>query len=318
MGSQQARALVIVVLGPTASGKTAVAVELARRSDGEVISADSRAFFAGLDIVTDKPLPPERGDVPHHLIDCVPIDGTYDAMMFRSDVERLLPEIRGRHRQPIIAGGGTLYLGAILHGIFEGPARDDVFRSALKQRTSEDLFRELTATDPRAAERIHPNDRLRMTRALEVYRATGVPISDLQSEAEPIQGDFHVVGLHRDRTEHRALIEERVRRMLDRGVIDEIARLRTMGLSQDAQAFRTIGVPEAFHVLDGDMTREEYVHVVTHRTWQLVRRQMAWFRRDDAVCWIDGTHRTAACVAEQILSDLRSNPHCPLSSKVVT
>ncbi|MBE0634506.1 tRNA (adenosine(37)-N6)-dimethylallyltransferase MiaA, partial [Candidatus Bipolaricaulota bacterium] len=132
MGSCKARQPVIVVLGSTASGKTAVALELARQLNGEIISADSRAFFTGLDIVTDKPTREQRRDVPHHLIDCVPIDGEYDAMAFRSDVVRLLPQIRQRGHQPLIAGGGTLYLAALLRGIFEGTAKDDQLREAMQ------------------------------------------------------------------------------------------------------------------------------------------------------------------------------------------
>ncbi len=311
MGSQQARTPVLVVLGPTASGKTAVAVEFARHTNGEIISADSRAFFAGLDIVTDKPLLDERGGIPHHLIDCVPIDGAYDAMAFRSDVVRLVPGIRNRHRQPVIAGGGTLYLGAILRGIFEGPVKDEGLRSTMKETASDVLFHELASVDPASAARIHPNDRLRVTRALEVYRTTGVPMSQWQLEAKPLPEDFYVVGLSRKRSQHRIVIEKRIRHMLDRGVIDEIDRLRMQGLTQDAQAYRTIGVPEAFEVLDGNMTQGEFVRVVCARTWQLVRRQMAWFRRDEAVSWIDVTERTVADVAEQILSEWRGKPVTP-------
>jgi len=303
MGSQQARMPVLVVLGPTASGKTAVAIELARRTTGEVISADSRAFFTGLDIVTDKPLLDEREGIPHHLIDCVPIDGDYDAMAFRSDVARLLPEIRSRHHQPILAGGGTLYLGAILRGIFEGSARDEELRSAMAARSIDDLFRELGSVDPTAAGKIHPNDRLRITRALEVYITTGVPMSQWQSEAEPLPEDFFVVGLCRERSEHRTLIEGRVRQMLDRGVIEEIAQLRTRGLTQDVQAYRTIGVPEAFEVLDGNLSEEDYVRIVSNRTWQLVRRQTAWFRNDRVACWIDVTGRSVEDVTDQIFSE---------------
>ena len=167
MGRQRARTPVLVVLGPTASGKTTVAIELARRTNGEIISADSRAFFVGLDIVTDKPSLDERGGIPHHLIDCVPINGNY--------VVRLLPEIQDRHHQPILAGGGTLYLGAILRGIFEGPAKDEDLRSKMERQSIDDLFRELESVDPTAAGKIHRNDRLRITRALEVYRTTGTP-----------------------------------------------------------------------------------------------------------------------------------------------
>lgn len=305
MGSQQAQLPVLVILGPTASGKTAVAIELAKLTNGEVISADSRAFFSGLDIVTDKPTLTERAGICHHLIDCVPIDGSYDAMAFRSDVSRLLPDIRSRDCQPIIAGGGTLYLASILRGIFEGTVKNEALRSSMTARDLDDLFDELTSVDPMAASRIHQNDRLRITRALEVFHTTGKMMSQWQVEARPLPEAFHVVGLHRDRADHRAQIDDRIHQMLNRGVIEEIAQLRTRGLTEAVQAYRTIGVPEAFDVLDGTLTREDFVQAVSARTWQLVRRQMAWFRRDNDVHWIDVTHRSAADIARHVLSDLR-------------
>jgi tRNA dimethylallyltransferase len=305
-GPRGARDPVLVVLGPTASGKTAVAIELARRLNGEIISADSRAFFVGLDIVTDKPSLEERDGIPHHLLDCVPIDGTYDAMSFRADVVRLLPEIRGRNRFPIIVGGGTLYLGAILRGLFEGPDRDDVLRTELKTRPLNELYAELESVDPPAARRIHRNDRLRITRALEVFQTTGKPMSDWQSEAEPLPEAFRVMGLWRERAEHRVLIETRIRQMLEQGVFEEIRSLCGRGLSEDVQAYRTIGVPEAIEVLEGRMSPDEYVRAVSHRTWQLVRRQMAWFRREDDVHWIRMTGRAVAGATDDILRFLQS------------
>ncbi len=304
-GPQDARAPVLVVLGPTATGKTAVAVELARRLNGEIISADSRAFFVGLDIVTDKPSIEERGGIPHHLLDCVPIDGSYDAMSFRGDVSRLLPEIRGRNRLPLIVGGGTLYLGAILRGLFEGPEKNHALRSEMETRPLDALHEELASVDPAAAERIHKNDRLRIVRALEVFRTTGRRMTDWQSDAEPLHETFRVVGLRRDRAEHRALIEVRVRRMLERGVLEEIRALRARGLSPDVQAFRTVGVPEAVEALEGRMSSDEYVHAVSNRTWQLVRRQMSWFRREDDVHWIRMTGQTVADAADDVLRCLQ-------------
>jgi len=295
------RASVLVILGPTAAGKTAVAVELALRVGGEVISADSRAFFCGLNILTDKPGLEERRGIPHHLIDCVPIDGTYDAMAFRADVVRLLPEIRARGRMPIVAGGGTLYLGAILRGIFDGPERDPDVRAALEGRPSASLVDELSRVDPDAAARIHPNDRLRMIRALEVFRTTGRPISRWQAEAVPLPERFLIAGLTRARDEHRRAIEERVRRMVTRGAFAEIAALAKMGLSPDVQAYRTVGVPEAFEVLNGRLSEAEFVETVTRKTWQLARRQTAWFRRDRDVHGLDMTETTAARAVDELL-----------------
>jgi tRNA dimethylallyltransferase len=291
-----------VLLGPTAVGKTAVGVEVARRLGGEILSADSRAFFVGLDIVTDKPPEQERRGIPHHLIDCVPIAGSYDAMAFRRDVERLIPEIRARGRIPILVGGGTLYLGAVLRGIFEGPAKDGALRSAMAERSVGELYDRLVSVDPAAVRTIHPNDRLRITRALEVHRLTGRPISEWQAHAAPLPYSFFMVGLRRDRDDHRTAIMTRVRRMIDRGLVDEVRRLRERGLGPECQAYRTIGVPEAVAHIDGRASEIEMEQEIVSRTWGLVRRQSAWFRREKGVSWWDVTGRNAGEVADEIVA----------------
>ncbi len=298
-------ASVPVLLGPTATGKTAVAVEVARRLGGEIVSADSRAFFEGLDVVTAKASESERGGIPHHLIDCVPIDGAYDAMSFRRDVERLVPEILDRGRLPLLVGGGTLYLGAILRGIFEGPSKDEEFRRSLADRPTETLHDRLRTADPNAAEGIHRNDRLRIVRALEVYASTGRPISELKSEAVPLPYDFIVFGLRRASDDHRRAIEARVRSMVDAGLVDEVERLVERGLTAEAQAYRTIGIPEVVGHLEGRTTEEEMEQEIVRRTWSLARRQLAWFRKDRDVIWLDVTGRTTDDLAASIVGRLR-------------
>jgi len=294
------RPAIPVLLGATAVGKTAVGVELALRIDGEILSADSRAFFEGLDIVTDKPSEAARRGVPHHLLDIVPICGAYDAMAFRRDVKRLVPEIRERDRVPVVVGGGTLYLRAVLRGIFEGPGRDAPLRATMQGEATEALHRRLAQVDPEAAQTIHPNDRLRLCRALEVYERTGRPISAWQSDAAPLPYSFFVVGLRRERDDHRAAVAERVRRMIERGLLGEVERLRRIGLDEDCQAYRTIGIPEAAAVLDGRASSAEMEMWMVHRTWDLVRRQTAWFRREQNVRWWDVTRRRATEVADEI------------------
>ena len=304
---------VVVILGPTAVGKSAVAIALARQVGGEVISADSRAFFRGLDITTDKPTPSERQGIDHHLTDVVEFDGRYDAMAFRKDADRLIREIQARGRTPIIEGGGTLYLGALFCGLFDGPGYDRTVRDALLRRPLSEIYQELTEVDPVAAAKIHRNDRMRIVRALEVYRLTGRPISDWQREARPLPYRFRLFGLRKGKAAHRRAIEARCEKMLDRGLVDEIRQLREKGLGSHMQAYRTIGIPDVFSYLDGKIDREELKRRLIHRTWQLVRRQMAWFLRDESVIWFDVTERPCVELAEELAKHLLKTPEDVLS-----
>ena len=293
---------VLVILGPTAVGKSNVAIEVALSLGGEIISSDSRGFFQGVDIATDKPLLASRRGVVHHLIDVVGIRGSYNAMDYRNDVDRLIGEIRARGRLPVIAGGGTLYIGAITRGIFEGPSADDAIRTELLNRPITELRQELRRVDPITASKVHGNDRLRIVRALEVYRLTGKPISLLKREATPLAYHFRVFGLRRDRDDHRRAIEARVDRMLAAGLIAEVARLRDEGLCEKDQAYLTIGVREVFSFLDGELSEEELGEMLVKRTWELARRQMAWFRKEANVEWIDVTGFSAQNVAQRIVA----------------
>jgi len=296
---------VLVLVGATATGKSAVAIELALQLGGEVVSADSRAFFEGLDVVTAKPSISERRGVTHHLLDCVRLDGEYDAMAFRADVNRIVPAIHARGRVPILAGGGTLYLAAVLRGLFEGPGKNVEFRQSLDDVASDELHRRLAAVDAPAAAAIHPRDRLRIVRALEVEAASGRPITSWKSEAVPLPFAFHVFGLERDRDDHRAAVAARARDMLDAGLVEEVARLRDRGLTPGCQAFRSVGVPEASAYLDGAIPRDELVDRIVRATWALARRQMAWFRGEAGVSWICVTGRDAPSVAAEIADSWR-------------
>jgi tRNA dimethylallyltransferase len=296
---------VLVLVGATATGKSAVAIDLALRLGGEVISADSRAFFEGLDIVTAKPSISERRGVAHHLLDCVPLDGEYDAMAFRADVDRIVPAILARGRVPIVAGGGTLYLASVLRGLFEGPGKNAEFRQSLADVAADELHRRLAAVDAPAAAAIHPRDRLRIVRALEVEAASGRPITSWKSEAVPLAFAFHVFGLDRDRDDHRAAVARRVHDMLDAGLVDEVARLTERGLAPGCQAFRSVGVPEALAYLEGAITRDELADRIVRATWSLARRQMAWFRGEAGVSWVCVTGRDASSVADEIAGSWR-------------
>ena len=299
---------VVVILGPTATGKSAVAIEVALRLNGEVISADSRAFFRGLDIATDKPPRSQRRGVPHHLLDVVAIDGNYDAMAFRRDADRAIREIREREHVPIVVGGGTLYLGALLRGLFPGPSADTALRNELAERPSSELYERLCTVDPEGAAKIHPHDRLRIVRALEVHELTGQPISTLQKGSRPLPYRFSCFGLRRTKSDHRTAIAARVDRMLERGLVAEVTRLQQEGLRRDHQAYRTIGVREVFDYLDGKLTLARLRETLINHTWTLVRRQTAWFQNEKDVLWIDVTGRTPDAIADEILAGLPDAP----------
>ena len=294
---------VLVLMGSTATGKSAVGIEVARRIGGEIVSADSRAFFRGLEIVAAVPTEAESAGIPHHLIGNISTEASYDAMAFRRDVEDLIPEIRRRGRVPILVGGGTLYLGALLRGIFEGPSKDPAFRESLASRSTQGLHEELRHIDPAAAAKIHANDRLRIERALEVYAQSGRPITEWQAEASPVPYPVIVFGLTREREDHRVAIRRRVQEMLDQGLIDEVRGLRDAGLTTEAQAFRTIGVPEVLAYLNGQTSEDEMVDAIVTQTWSLAKRQRAWFRRDREVTWLDVTGRTPQDVATEIVAE---------------
>jgi len=293
---------VLVILGPTATSKTAVSVSVAKELDGEIISADSRAFFTGLDIVTARPNVQEQAGVSHHGLGIVPWDKPYDAMAFRRDVERWVTAIVEREHIPMIVGGGTLYIGAVIRGLFEGPSKDDALRTQMAQEDLDVLYRRLATVDPDAARSIHPNDRLRIERALEVFASTGRRISTLQPSAEPLAYRFLKIGLRRDRAEHRTAIAARVQQMIDAGLAEEVRTVLRAGLRPEHQAYRTIGIPEMAAVFDGRISQDEAAARMVTQTWALAKRQAAWFRRDRAVHWIDVSGRTPDGVAEEVVA----------------
>ena len=200
----------------------------------------------------------------------------------------------------MLVGGGTLYMDAVLRGLFEGPSKSVELRRRLEAEASDVLHARLREIDPLAAEAIHPNDRLRVVRALEVHELTGRPISAWHAEAEPLAYGFRTFLLVRDRNEHRASIEARIRVMLEQGLVEEIRAQRANGLSPECQAYRTIGVPETVRYLEGELDEEGLIEEMARATWALARRQSAWFRRDPDAIPIDVSGRTASEAAEEI------------------
>ncbi len=294
-----------ILLGPTAVGKTATSLRLAERLDGEIVNYDARAVYKHLDIGTAKPTPEERRRVRHHLIDVCELDEVYNVQRFRQDAARLIPEIQGRGRVPILVGGSTLYVEALTVGLFEGAGADPELRERMDGAPLDQLYEQLREVDPDTAARLHPNDRLRITRALEVYEQTGDPISARRRETEPLPFRFQKVGLHRDRTALYERINERVDRMIQAGLIEEARRVYPQ-LHPDLPAYRTITYQELFEHFAGRWSLEHAIRKIKQHTRNYAKRQLTWHRRYDDIHWIDVTDKVPEAVAEEMTGMLVS------------
>lgn len=297
----------IAIVGPTASGKSALALRVARAAGGEIVSCDSQQVYRGLDIGTAKATAKERAEVSHHLIDVVALDEPFSAAEYARLARAALEDITARMRLPVVAGGTGLYLRALLEGLFDGPARDEDTRrrlEALGERFGDArLHRLLRHLDPRAAERTPPRDRVRVVRALEVYRATGRPLSEHHREqAAPLRGyRTLVVGLAPDRGPLRVVVERRTRAMLEGGLLDEVRGLFARGYGPDLRPLQAIGYREAVAVIQGRLTREEAEAAIVTATMRLAKRQMTWFRHQADVTWFRDPDEAYQAVMEWLL-----------------
>ncbi len=280
----------IALVGPTASGKSALALRLARECHGEIVSCDSLQVYRGLDIGSAKATPEERASVPHHLIDVVEPDQPFSAADYARLARRATREIRERGRLPIVAGGTGLYLKALLQGLFEGPSRDTALRARLERLASRfgnpRLHRLLRHLDPLAARRTHANDRVRIVRALEVYWLTGRPITAQQSQTPPpLEGPKLVVGLDPDRARLREAVVLRTRAMLERGLLDEVRGLVARFGEPLPRPLAAIGYRQAIALLRGELEPAAAEQAIVTETMRFAKRQMTWFRHQADVHW---------------------------------
>ncbi len=288
---------IVAIVGCTASGKTSLSVELARRFGGEIVSCDSMQIYRGMDIGTAKPDEAERRGVPHHLMDFVdPLDPTgYSCADYVRDARAAAEDILARGRLPILCGGTGLYLDAFLRGgSFESTDTDPALRAdlmALAEREGADaLHAILRELDPVSAEATHPNNVKRVARAIEICRVTGRKKSDLDRESRQAEGPYDalVIGLdYTDRTILYDRIDRRVDAMLDAGLVAETCRLREAGVFDTCStAAQAIGYKELFPYLDGAQSLEEATEVLKTATRRYAKRQMTWFRAKEYVTWI--------------------------------
>jgi tRNA dimethylallyltransferase len=270
--------------GATAVGKTAVGIALAQRIGAEIISLDSMAIYRGMDIGTAKPSAAQRSIVPHHLIDIVDPHQEYSVAQYVDAAAATVTEIRSRGKEPLFVGGTPLYLKSLVRGLFEGPPADWQLRNEIEQELAQvgqqALYDRLQQVDPVAASHIHPHDTRRLIRALEVFRATGEPISHQQLQFEEGRGaeECRVFVLRRKREELHARIEGRVEAMIDAGLVDEVRQLVAGGHELGRTARQAVGYREALAYLAAEYDHEEMIARIKARTRRFAKRQGTWFR----------------------------------------
>jgi len=273
------------LIGPTAVGKTAVALEFARRLDAEIVSADSMQVYRGMDIGTAKPDAAERAVVTHHLIDVVEVAERFDVARYIALANAAIADIQHRGKTPLIVGGAGLYLRALTEGLSEAPDADPALRAELEAMGRERVLEELRRADPEAAERIGAHNFRRLARALEICRLTGRKSSDLRREWD--RGRLPLMhGLERDRADLYARCDARVEAMFRAGLVDEVRSLLPRGLAENTTARQALGYKEVITHLDGEATLKETITLVKTRTRQFAKRQLTWFRHQARVEWI--------------------------------
>lgn len=283
----------IAILGPTATGKSALGLRAAAELGGEIVNADALQVYRGLDVGTAKPTPEERRRVPHHLIDVLDPDQPWSAGEFARNALAAVEEIEGRGRVPIVVGGSGLYLRALTEGISPVPPGDPRVRVTLRRRLEEEgreaLFAELVRVDPETAARLTPGDTQRLLRALEVAAVSGRPLSAWIA-SQPF-GTEKVPAFKLGLTLPRAILYDRIEiraaEMVERGWVEEVERLLARGCTRDDAAFQAIGYRQIASYLAGERTLESALEEIVRETRRFAKRQLTWFRRDREIEWID-------------------------------
>jgi tRNA dimethylallyltransferase len=301
------RPRLVVIVGPTASGKSRLALELARAVGGEVVSADSQQVYRGMDIGTGKVSAAERALVPHHLIDVCDPDEDMTAARFAELADRAIADAGSRQAPVVVAGGTGLYVRALLLGLFAGPPADPALRARLRGEGLPALRARLEAADPAAAARIDRNDEKRTIRALEVLELTGEPMSVHQERhdhrrVEP-RYPARVIGLEPPRAELYRRIDSRVDEMMAAGLLDEVRRLRAAGFGPALRSQLAINYAELHRHLDGVVPLSESIRLIQRNSRHYARRQLGWYRGDPAVEWHPAPQAVAIADLERYLRE---------------
>lgn len=282
-----------MIVGPTASGKSTVGLELARFFKAEIINADSMQVYRYLDIGTAKPTREERNVVRHHLIDIFYPDEEFSAAHYREEAQRAIADIEARGKRAMVVGGTGLYIKALTSGLIRGGEADPVIQKRLQDEAQaggrERLYQRLVEVDPSTAARLHPHDTYRVIRALEAYERTGQPISALRGRHRFKEGPYETlkIGLGMEREELYRRIDERVDEMIQQGLKEEVGRLLEMGYAPSLKAMQSLGYKQMAAHLNGEYDLPEAIRLIKRDTRRYARRQITWFKADPEIHWIE-------------------------------
>lgn len=282
---------VVVLTGPTAVGKTAISIELAKKMDAEIVSADSRQIYRHMNIGTAKPTEKEQQGIVHHFIDYILPDEKFSAGSFGNEARIRITELRRNNRNVVVTGGSGLYLRALLYGMVSFDLKDDSIREDLKNQLKleglQKLYETLQIVDPAFAEQLSPNDTQRILRGLEVFQMSGEKLSDLQKEEEtPAPFPYIQIGLNMDRTILYQRINQRVEHMFEIGLIDEVQDLIARGYL-NTNALNAVGYKEVIQYLNKEISYQQMVELTQRNSRRYAKRQFTWFRKDTNIHWLD-------------------------------
>ena len=283
---------VIVITGPTCSGKTYLSIKVAEKLNSEIISADSRQLYKYLDIGTAKPFHYELKKVKHHLIDCFEPDANYSASKFENDALKIIDTLFGQNKIPVVVGGSGLYIKSLVDGIFDTVDKDEEYREELleirKEKGNEAIYEILKKVDPESASKMIPQNWKRIIRALEVYKLSGKTIGELQKEYKREDKiKFVQYALNWDRAVLYENIEKRVEEMIENGLIEETKNILEKGFDENLNALNTVGYKEIISYLKEEITLERAVELIKRNTRRFAKRQMTWFRGDERIKWFE-------------------------------
>jgi tRNA dimethylallyltransferase len=290
--AQLHRKPLVVIVGPTAVGKSRLGLAIAKQLDTDILTADSRQLYRGMDVGTDKPSVAAREGITHHLIDLVDPDEPYNAGLFRQHAGQVIAQLYRRRRLPLVVGGTGLYVRSLLQGLCEAPPSDPVVRAQLceegRAQGRDHLYERLIAADPATAAKLHPRDTSKIIRALEVHHLSGLPLSSFQARHRFMERPFSalVIGLNREREHLNRRIEERIEWQLANGLIQETRRLLEAGYRRESPAMTGLGYRHVAGYVAGEYGREDMIRLFKRDTRRFAKRQMTWFRREPGTIWL--------------------------------